>query len=146
MLTTTVAQILSQKGSQIFSVAPDTPVLDALGLLAEKNIGALLVLDAGNLVGIFSERDYARKIALQNRSSSKTPVRAIMSERVVCVRPNETAEECMALMSDKHIRHLPVLGDGSPIGIISIGDVVKAVIAEQDFAIHQLENYIAGSR
>jgi CBS domain-containing protein len=146
MLTTTVAQILAQKGTAVFSVPPDMPVLEALAVMAEKNVGALLVVEADRVVGILSERDYARKVMLLGRSSRETPVREIMSERVLFVGPEQTAEECMAVMSDKHVRHLPVLGDGRPIGVISIGDVVKAVIAEQHFAIQQLENYISGGR
>lgn len=146
MVTTSVRQILARKGTQVYSISPDAPVFDALKLMADKNIGALLVMQGGRLVGILSERDYARKVILLGRSSRETPVREIMSERVLCVHPDQTADECMALMSDKRIRHLPVLSEGRIVGVVSIGDIVSAVIADQDFVIQQLEHYIVGSR
>jgi CBS domain-containing protein len=142
---TTVNQLLQNKGSNVWSVAPDTSVYDALKLMANKNVGALVVLDGEDLIGIISERDYARKVILQDKSSLTTPIREIMTTQVYCVRPENTIEECMALMTDKHIRHLPVLEDNQVAGIISIGDVVKAIIANQEFIIEQLENYIAGN-
>jgi CBS domain-containing protein len=137
-------QLLQTKGQDIWSITPDALVIDALKLMAEKRVGALLVLEAGQVVGIISERDYARKVSLLGKSSKTTPVREIMTEKVVYVRPEQTIEDCMALMTDKRIRHLPVLADDQLIGVISIGDVVKAVISEQEFIIAQLENYIIG--
>ena len=142
----TVTQLLRGKGHGILSVSPDTPVFDALQVMADKNVGALLVLERGELVGIFSERDYARKIILKGKASKETPVREIMSSHVLYVRPEQTIEDCMALMTDKHVRHLPVLDQGKVIGVISIGDVVKALIAEQQFIIAQLQNYITGGQ
>ncbi|MBI2115744.1 MAG: CBS domain-containing protein [candidate division NC10 bacterium] len=142
----TVQQILRHKGSAVWSVTPDSMVYDALRLMAEKGVGALLVLDAGRLVGIISERDYARKVILKGKSSLDTPVSEIMTERVMCVRPGQTVEECMSLMTEKRIRHLPVLIDDQVVGVVSIGDLVKASLDEKDFMIKQLENYITGSR
>jgi CBS domain-containing protein len=142
----TVNDLLQTKGHTVWSVAPNTTVYEALELMADKNVGALLVLDGGRVAGIFSERDYARKIILKGRASRETPVREIMTERVVFVRPEQTVAECMALMTHKHIRHLPVLAGDEVIGVISIGDVVKAIISEQEFMIEQLENYISGRR
>jgi CBS domain-containing protein len=142
----TVKQILKDKGSDVVSIQPDATVLDALKLMAERNVGALLVLDKGKPVGIFSERDYARRVAHQGETSLKTPVRDIMTHRVMFVRPEQTAEECMALMTEKHIRHLPVLVANQVVGLVSIGDLVKASIDEKDFMIKQLENYITGGR
>ena len=142
----TVSQLLQQKGYNIWSIAPDTTVYNALELMAYKNIGAVLVMDGENLVGILSERDYARKVILKARFSRDTLVREIMTEKVVCVRPDQSVEECMALMTDKRIRHLPVAEESKVIGVISIGDAVKAVISEQEFIIEQLENYISGKR
>ncbi len=141
-----VKQILKEKGHQFWSVGPDTMIYDALKLMAEKEIGALLVLDGGKLVGIMSERDYARKVILKGKSSLETPVREIMTPKVFFVRPQQSVEECMALMTDKHIRHLPVMDGDKVVGVISIGDLVKATIDEKDFLIKQLENYITGSR
>lgn len=140
----TVAQLLRSKAHGVLSVAPDTAVYQALQLMAEKNVGALLVLDGDSLVGIFSERDYARKVILVGKSSKETPVREIMSSHVLYVRPQQTIEDCMALMTDKHVRHLPVLEDERVVGVISIGDVVKGIISEQEFLIEQLQNYITG--
>jgi CBS domain-containing protein len=142
---TTVRDMLRTKGFEIWSIAPDTTVYDALKLMADKNIGAVLVMEAENLVGILSERDYARKVALLGRSAMDTPAGEIMTDRVICVRPEETAEQCMALMTDKHVRHLPVFEDEQLLGVISIGDVVKATISEQEFIIEQLEHYIRGT-
>lgn len=142
----TVYHILQGKGNQIWSVSPDTLVYDALKLMADKNLGAVLVLEASKLVGIFSERDYARKVILMGKSSKEIPVKEIMTEEVLYVRPNQSIEECMALMTAKRIRHLPVLEGEQLVGVISIGDVVKAFISEQEFVIKQLENYITGAR
>ncbi len=142
----TVKHILKDKGNDVWHITPDTLVYDALKLMAEKEVGSLLVLDEGNLVGIISERDYARKVVLQGKSSLHTPVREIMTQKVISVHPEQTLEECMALMTDKHIRHLPVLVDDRVIGVVSIGDVVKAELAEKDFLIKQLKNYITGDR
>jgi CBS domain-containing protein len=140
----TVQRLLETKGNAVWSVAPDTLVFEALKLMALKNVGALVVLDGDQLVGIISERDYARSIALKDRSSRTTPVGEIMTRDVVSVHPEHTLEQCMALMTDRHIRHLPVLDQGKRlVGVISIGDVVKQIISEQDFLIKQLENYIA---
>jgi CBS domain-containing protein len=140
----TVMQLLQTKGQDIWSITPDALVIDALKLMAEKRVGALLVLEVDQVVGILSERDYARKVSLQGKSSKTTPVREIMTQKVVYVRPEQSIEECMALMTDKRIRHLPVLDGNQLIVVISIGDVVKAVISEQEFIIAQLENYITG--
>jgi CBS domain-containing protein len=142
----TVEQILRQKGSAFWAVAPDAMVYEALALMAEKDVGALLVMEAGTLVGMISERDYARKVILKGKTSLRTPVSAIMTAPVLTVRPAQTVEECMALMTEKRIRHLPVQAGERIAGIISIGDVVKASLAAKDFAIQQLENYITGER
>jgi CBS domain-containing protein len=141
----TVRQLLQAKGYDIWAVAPEVAVLDALKLMADKNIGAVLVLDHGDLVGILSERDYARKIVLRGKASKNTPVREIMTERVVCVHPSRPVEECLALMTSGHLRHLPVVEDDRLIGVISIMDVVKTIIANQSSTIGSLETYILGS-
>ena len=141
-----VNQLLEGKGKNIWSVEPDTPVFQALELIAEKNCGAVLVRKDERLLGILSERDYARKVMLKGKSSKDIPVKSIMSSQVVCIRTNQTIDECMALMTDKRIRHLPVLENEKLVGVISIGDVVKAVISEQEFLISQLENYITGTQ
>ena len=140
----TVTQLLRTKGQQVLSVAPDIPVFEALEVMADKNVGALLVVEDERLVGVFSERDYARKVILKGKSSKDTPVREIMSSHVLYVRPEQTIEDCMALMTDKRVRHLPVMEEERLVGVISIGDVVKAIIAEQEFMIEQLQNYITG--
>jgi len=142
----TVKQILDEKGYEIWSVSPDDSVYDALKNMADKNIGALLVLEGDELVGIISERDYARKVMLKGKSSMDTPVRDIMTPRVLYIRTNQSIEECMALMTDKRIRHLPVFDQDNLVGVISIGDVVKAIISHQEFVIEQLENYITVGR
>ena len=138
----TVRQLLQGKSKALCTVGPDAPVFDALKLMAEKDIGALLVVAQGRLAGILSERDYARKVILHNKSSHDTPVREIMTERVICVQPRNTVEECMTLMTDKHIRHLPVMENDSLVGVLSIGDLVKSTISEQADTIRQLESYI----
>ena len=134
----TVAQLLRTKRNEVLSISPEAPVFEALGVMADKNVGALLVVDGESLVGIFSERDYARKVVLRGKSSKETPVREIMSSRVLYVRPEQSVDECMALMTDKRVRHLPVLDQAKVVGVISIGDVVKAKIDEQEFVIEQL--------
>jgi CBS domain-containing protein len=143
-MTTTVRQLLAHK-PHVYSVSPDHSVYDALELMSQKNVGALLVLEKDELVGIFSERDYARKVILQGKSSKDTRVDEIMTPKVVCVEPTRTAVECMAAMTEKHVRHLPVLDQGRLVGVISIGDVVRAVVDEQRFTIQQLENYITSA-
>jgi CBS domain-containing protein len=140
----TVSQLLRAKGRDVWYIAPDACVIDALKLMADKEVGALVVLEGETLVGIMSERDYARKVTLKERSSMDTPVSEIMTQRVICVGPEQTIQECMALMTDKHVRHLPVLEDDRLVGIVSIGDVVKAIITQQEFMIEQLERYIEG--
>ena len=142
----TVRDVLGVKGDAIWSTTSKASVYEALKKMADKNVGALVVLDNGELVGIFSERDYARKIILRDRASKQTPVGEIMTRRVVCVGPDEKFEKCMALMTSNRCRHLPVLEDDKIIGIISIGDVVNAIMAEQTTAIHQLEDYIVNRR
>lgn len=138
----TIRQILARK-PEVYSVAPGTTVFEALSLMAEKNVGALLVVAEGKLTGIFSERDYARKVILLGKSSRETHVREVMTARVVCVGPERTSGECMALMTEKHVRHLPVIEGGELVGVISIGDVVRDVVEEQRFTIRQLESYIS---
>lgn len=137
-----VSQILADKGGDAWSIGPDATVFEALELMAEKRIGAVLVIENGRLIGILSERDYARKVILLGRGSRDTPVRDIMSPDPCCIRPEQTIDDAMALMTDKRIRHLPVVKDDALEGIITIGDVVKAKIANQEFVIQQLENYI----
>ena len=139
-----VSDILKIKGHEIWSVAPDSTVLAALELMAEKNIGAVMVLVDQELQGIFSERDYARKIILKGKTSADTLVREAMTERVAYVGPHNTLEECMALMTEKHFRHLPVMEGNRLLGLISIGDVVKEIISNQKIEIKQLEGYITG--
>ena len=140
----TVHQLLEAKGAAIVSVSSDTKVIDALRVMAEREIGAVLVIDNGQLVGIMSERDYARKVVLKGKSSQEIHVRDIMTERVIYVRPQQTVPDCMALMTNKRIRHLPVLDGERLVGILSLGDLVKETISEQEFIIRQLENYIHG--
>jgi CBS domain-containing protein len=139
-----VNDILSRKGRQVWSVTPETTVYDALSLMADRDIGAVLVLRDGKLAGIFSERDYARKVILEGKSSKTVPVKEIMSTPVFFVGPTTTMDECMALMTEKKFRHLPVISQGELEGVISIGDVVKALISDKEFTIEQLEKYIAG--
>jgi CBS domain-containing protein len=141
-MATTVRQMLTHKPA-VYAVAPDTTVFNALRMMAERNIGAVVVLDGDRLAGIFSERDYARKVALVGRASKDTPVRDIMTPDVVCIDPAWTADECMALMTERRIRHLPVLVDRQVTGVISIGDVVRAVVDEQQMTIRELTHYIA---
>ena len=139
----TVRQLLESKAPEVFAIGPDQPVLDAIKLMADKRIGALLVMQGGRMVGIVSERDYARKIVLQGRSSATTPVSEIMTGHVVSVRLDDTADRCMQLVTDRRIRHLPVLDGDAVLGVVSIGDLVKAVIEDQQVEIDQLQRYIA---
>jgi CBS domain-containing protein len=139
-----VRDLIEKKGTAIFKVAPQDSVRAAIEQMAERGVGALLVMTDEHLEGIVSERDYARQVILKGRNSNDTPVSDIMSARVVCVEPERTIEECMALMTEKRIRHLPVISGDKVTGVISIGDVVSAVIAEKEFQIKQLESYISG--
>ena len=141
---TNVGQLLKIQGNEIWSLAPEATVYEALQIMSEKDVGALLVVDNGNLVGIFSERDYARKLILKGKFSKDTTVRELMTHEVLYIEPQSTIEECMALMTDKRIRHLPVLENDQLIGIVTIGDLVKQKISDQKFTIQQLEKYIAG--
>jgi CBS domain-containing protein len=142
---TTVRDVLDRKGRNVFAVGPDAPVYRALELMSEKHVGALMVLDENrHLIGVVSERDYARKIALLGKSSKETPVSDIMTTKLFCVTPKENIEQCMALMTDKSVRHLPVLDGERLDGVISIGDVVKSMLSQQEFIIEQLEHFIHG--
>lgn len=138
----TVGQLLEKKSGELVHIGPDATVFQALQLMAEHDIGAVLVMDMGDVLGIFSERDYARRIVLQGRTSAGTKVRDIMTSKVVYVGPQQSVAECMALMTDKHFRHLPVMEAGRVIGMLSIGDLVRATIEEQQLVIEQLVNYI----
>jgi len=139
-----IREILSHKGNQVWSVPPETTVFDAIKMMAEKNVGALLVTTEGRLAGVMSERDYTRKVILKGRSSKETPVREIISGKVVTVSPDHSVEECMRLMTEHRIRHLPVLQGSTILGVISIGDLVNSIISSQNSAIEQLETYITG--
>ena len=138
-----VRHLLEAKAPEVFAIGPDAPVIDAIRLMAEKGIGAVVVMQAGRLAGILSERDYARKIVLQGRSSRDTPVRDIMTANVVTVRLDDSVDHCMQLVTDKRIRHLPVLEREAVLGVVSIGDLVRAVIEDQQLEIDQLQRYIA---
>ena len=138
----TVRQLLQHKRSGLITVGPDATVFQALQIMAEHDIGAVLVMDMGDVLGIFSERDYARRIVLQGRTSAGTKVRDIMTSKVVYVTPEQSVAECMALMTDRRFRHLPVLEDDKVLGLLSIGDLVRATIDDQQFVIDQLVNYI----
>jgi len=142
----TIKQLLDKKGREVHTIGPDERVFEAIRRMAELGIGALVVTEGEKPVGIITERDYARKVILKGRSSKETPVRAIMTEKVIYIRPEQTIEDAMAIMTEKKIRHLPVLEEGKLAGIISIGDVVKAIIENQQFVIDQLTNYIHGDR
>ncbi len=141
----TVNQVLRSKGRSFWSIAPRVTAYEALELMSDKNIGALLVIDNGKLVGVFSERDYARKVILKGRSSKDTTVGELMSRPPICGGPDLTVKDCMVLMTSNHIRHLPILDNGTLAGVLSLGDVVSAVISEQDTTINMLENYISGN-
>ena len=140
----TVKQVLDDKGYQVWSIAPNASVFDALKLMADKGIGALMVMENDDVIGIISERDYARKVVLHGKLSKDTPVRDIMTTQLFGVHLDTTADECMALMTDKRIRHLPVCKEGELVGVVSIGDIVKAIMDEQKVTINHLENYIMG--
>lgn len=140
----TMRHLLEEKGHAVWSVGPDDTVLDAIKIMALKDVGALLVIEAGKPVGIFTERDYARNVFLQGKTSPGTPVRDAMGAPVICVSPEKTVDECMAIMTKKRIRHLPVMEDDELLGIISIGDLVKSIIEDQQHTIEQLEHYIHG--
>jgi len=141
---TTVRQLLDQKGRNVWSIRPDDTVFDAVKKMAERDIGSLVVMDGEKVLGIITERHYARNVVLKGKTSPATPVRDIMEARVVTVRPNDTVERCMALMSDKRVRHLPVFDRENLVGIVSIGDLVKSIMGDQKFTIDQLEHYIHG--
>ncbi len=141
----TVSNVLERKGTEVVTIAPLASVFDALTLMAERNIGALVVVDGMTIVGIFSERDYARKVVLKGESSRDLTVERIMTPRPACVERGHSVEECMAIMTDQRIRHLPVLEGGRLVGVVSIGDVVKSMIAEREQTIEQLEEYIRGT-
>jgi CBS domain-containing protein len=143
---TTVKHVLDIKGHDVHFIHPDASVFDALKMMAENNIGSLVVLEDGKLVGIITERHYAREIVLKGRKSPGTLVRDIMSPKVICARPDQSVEECMAVMTARAVRHLPVIEHGRLVGIVSIGDMVKSVIGDQKFIIEQLEHYIHGDR
>ena len=138
-----VRHLLEAKAPEVFAIGPDAPVIDAIRLMAEKGIGAVVVMQSGRLAGILSERDYARKIVLQGRSSHDTPVRDIMTAKVVTVRLDDSIDHCMQLVTDRRIRHLPVLERDAVLGVVSIGDLVRAVIEDQQVEIDQLQRYIA---
>jgi CBS domain-containing protein len=137
-----VREILQSKGHDIWSIRPEASVFDAVKMMSERSVGALLVMEGEKMVGIITERDYARKVILAGKSSKQTEVKDIMTQRVLWVAPERTIEECMALMTDKKVRHLPVVENTQVVGIVSIGDLVKAIIAEQQVIIDQLQNYI----
>ncbi len=140
-----VQDILNTKGTDVWSVKPDDIIFDAIKLMADKGIGALLVMEEDKLVGIVTERDYARKVVLEGKSSREASIHEVMTKKVLCVSPERTIDECMALMTDKRIRHLPVVEHKQVVGFLSIGDLVKAVISEQKILIDQLQHYISGS-
>jgi len=142
---TTIKQVLDSKGHDVLTVRPDDTVLKALEQMANRNVGAVIVTENDAPVGIFTERDYARSVFLKNRSSPTTPLRDVMSSELICAQPEQTVDECMAIMSDKRFRHMPVLQEGKLVGIVSIGDLVKTIIDQQRFTIEQLQGYIGGN-
>jgi len=141
-----VKKLLAVKGQQVWTIFPDATILDGLKLMAEKNIGALLVLDGEQVVGIFTERDYARRVELAGKKTAETRIAEVMTQNVITVEPTQSVNECMVLMTEKRIRHLPVMEQGRLVGLISIGDVVKDIIEELQFHVKQLESYIMGLR
>ena len=142
---TTINQVLDKKGHDVLTVRPDDTVLRALEQMASRNVGAVIVMENDAPVGIFTERDYARSVFLKNRSSPTTPIRDVMSSELIFAQPAQTVDECMAIMSEKRFRHMPVLQEGKLIGVVSIGDLVKTIIDQQKFTIEQLQGYIGGS-
>ena len=144
-MSISVSQLLNKKGNEIHAISPEATVFDAIKLMSSLGVGALLVLEGNRLVGLISERDYTRKVILNGRSSASTLVQEIMTTKVICVSPDNNIEECMVLMTENHIRHLPVLGKGMVIGVITIMDVIRNVLSEKEFIIEQLEHYIAGN-
>jgi CBS domain-containing protein len=143
---TTVRQLLDQKGRNIWSIDPDATVFDAVAKMAEKDIGSLVVMENDEIVGIITERHYARNVILKGKTSPTTPVRDIMERHIVIAQPEQSVDQCMAIMSEERVRHLPVFEGEKPIGIVSIGDLVKSIIGDQQFTITQLEHYIHGER
>lgn len=141
---TTIKQLLDEKGHRVFSVRPNDTVYDAIRKMAEENVGSLLVMEGATIVGLLTERNYARNVALKGRTSPTTPVRDIMETNVLYVRPDRSVEECMAIMTDRRVRHLPVIDGDRLVGIVSIGDLVKSIISDQKFIIDQLEHFIRG--
>ena len=140
----TIRQLVHQKGNKVYSATPDTPIMDVLKLLGQKDIGAVVVLEGAKIVGIFSERDLARHLAKDPEFDIKTPVKKLMTKQIFFVRPDQAIDDCMVIMSQKHIRHLPVLDGENLVGVISIGDVVKEIISDKEVTIRSLENYILG--
>ena len=140
-----ISALLHHKGTELWSIAPEATVFEAIKLMADKNIGSLLVMSGDRLVGVFTERDYTRKMALQGKRSKETQVREILSGKIISVTPHQTVEECMRLMTENRVRHLPVLESGKIVGVVSIGDLVNWTISAQDAAIAQMEQYISGS-
>jgi CBS domain-containing protein len=140
-----VSAILAQKGSAVWSIAPNSTVFDAIHLMAEKNVGALTVLENGRLIGIISERDYTRKVILKGKSSKETLVQEIMTKDLVTAHPGDSVGECMAMMTEKRVRHLPVIEGGKMVGLVAIGDLVRRIISSQTATIENLESYITGS-
>jgi CBS domain-containing protein len=142
----TIRQLLNKKGREVFSIGPDDTVFDSIKAMADKNVGSLVVMDGSKLVGIVTERHYARNVVLKGRASPRTPVRDIMETQVIFARPDQSVEECMAIMTEKAVRHLPIIEQGNVVGIISIGDLVKDIISDQTFVIEQLVQFIHGGR
>ena len=141
---TTIRQLLREKGHKIHAVSPESTVYDAICKMADENIGSLVVMEGGKIVGIITERHYARNVVLKGRTSPATRVRDIMENKVLYAQPDQSVEECMAIMTDKRVRHLPVIEQGKEIGLVSIGDLVKSIISDQKFTIEQLEHFIRG--
>lgn len=141
-----VQQLLKKKGEHVWSISKESSVEDSLRLMAEKNVGALVILDKGELVGIFTERDYARKVGLDRKNSVDTSIEEVMTKELITIDPNKSVKECMVIMTDNHIRHLPVIENGQLVGMISVGDVVKDMIEELEFHVEQLTGYITGLR
>ena len=141
----TIKDILKAKGHDVYSISPNAKVFDALELMADKGVGALVVLKERRIVGVISERDYARKVILMGKFSKDTPVQDIMTSEIICISPDQVPEGCLALMTDKHVRHMPVLENDQLVGIVSIGDLVKSIISDQKLRIDQLEHYVRGT-